>query len=179
MNDVIVLLFFLTIFLVNIYIFINYKKDILIKQKQLSEEKVKKYLLYISSIIENKNKEIDELSVLYDNDNDKELKAVIMKKKQEKDALQDELSRVVGSNLENKTALKIENNILLQENEKLNIILKDLSMMTENAKDTPKSKEMQEKYKKLSLKYNNILEEYKDAKKKLEELDEEFTTMYD
>jgi len=179
MNDVIVLLFFLTIFLVNIYIFINYKKDILFKQKQLSEEKVKKYLLYISSIIENKNKEIDELSVLYETDDDKELKAAIMKKKQEKDALQEELTRVVGGNNENKAALKIENNILHQENEKLNLILKDLSMMTENAKDSPKSKEMQEKYKKLSLKYNNILEEYKDAKKKLEELDEEFTTMYD
>ena len=180
MDKIIIGLFFFTIFLVNIYVYINYKRDILVKQKQVSEEKVKSYLLYLSSIIENKNKEIDELSVLYDdNHGDKELKIAIDKKIQEKTALQEELSKIVEENPENITALKIENNIISEENKGLNSKLKTIITMSEGDEEDPKLKELKGKYEKLSKKYNNILEEYKIAKAKLEELDEEFTNIYD
>ncbi len=180
MDKLIIGLFFLTIFLINIYIYINYKKDILIKQKQVSEEKVKSYLLYLSSIIENKNKEIEELSILYEsNPEDKELKASIEKKKQEKNALKEEISNVVEKNTNNTTALKLEREIIIKENENLMSKIKIIANMSEDTKDIPKLNELKEKYNKLSKKYNNILEEYKNAKAKLEELDEEFTNIYD
>ena len=179
MDKVIIGLFFLTIFLVNIYIFFSYKKDILVKQKRVNEEKVKTYLLYLSSIIENKNKEIDELSVLYDNNrDDKELQFAIEKKKQEKAALAEEISKVVEKNPDNNTALKISNQIMIEENESLNSKLKVIANMSEGESNDPKVKDLKEKYERLSKKYNNILEEYKEAKSKLEELDEEFTNIY-
>jgi len=180
MDKVIIGLFFFTILLINIYIYISYKKDILIKQKQVSEEKVKSYLLYLSSIIENKNREIEELSILYEtNPEDKELRASIEKKKQEKDALKEEISKVVENNKNNVTALKLEREIIIQENEDLNSKIKTIISMTDENEDNPKLTELKEKYDKLSKKYNNILNEYKEAKAKLEELDEEFTNIYD
>jgi len=181
MDKIIIGLFFFTMLLVNIFIYINYKKDILIKQKQVSEEKVKKYLLYLSSIIENKNKEIEELAELYDgNPDDKELRASIEMKRQEKNALKEELSKVVEKNTDNKTALILEREIIIKENEELSSKIKTIaSMGSTEDDDNSKLNEIKEKYNKLSEKYNKILEEYKEAKSKLEELDEEFTNIYD
>jgi chromosome segregation ATPase len=179
MDRFIIGLFFVTILLINTYIYFSYKKDILIKQKQVSEEKVKTYLLYLSSIIENKNKEIDELSILYDvNPDDKELKNAIDMKNQEKSALQEELSKVVEHNSENTTALMIEREIILKENNELKSKINALANLTDDDAENSKVKEMKEKYDRLSQKYNKILEDYKEAKGKLEELDEEFNNVY-
>ena len=181
MDKLITGLFFFTTLLINIYIYISYKRDISIKQKQVSEEKVKNYLMYISSIIENKNKEIEELSAMYEtNPDDKELRASIHKKMQEKEALKEEISKVVEENQDNLTALKLEREMIVKENEELNSKIKQIMKLTsENDEENPKLKELKEKYDKLSQKYNKILAEYKEAKAKLEELDEEFTNIYD
>lgn len=173
----------LVIFLaINIYIVHIQKKQIFIKQKMIDEDKVKQYLHYLSSIIDNKNRELEELNALKAiSPKDKNLDMLISQKTQEKEALSKEIVDFAENNEESLIALQTEKKILLDENKELhekidnlNEIIKSSALLTNQPVN-----QFESMYNELKKKYDLLLIDYEKSKKKIEELDKEFTKIYE
>ncbi len=176
----------LIIFLgVNIYLYFMQKKQIYINQKMVDEEKVKQYLLYLTSIIETKDKELEELQNLQlESPEDKSLSILISQKIQEKDAVKSTIQDYVDAHSDSVFALKTGREFLIKEKESLEEKLDTLNQKVQGRvfQNPPsQSDEMlmkiQNDYRELKKKYEQLLQEYDLAKKRIDLLDDEFTKL--
>ncbi len=173
----------LVIFLaINIYIVHIQKKHIFIKQKMVDENKVKQYLHYLSSIIDNKNRELEELNTLKANSpKDKNLDLLIFQKTQVTEAISQELVNFAENNSDSLIALQTEKNVLLEENKELHEKIDNLNEILNSSTfvNNQPTNHFESMFNDLKKKYDLLLVDYEKVKKKVEELDREFTKIYE
>lgn len=185
MNYQLIVLILIVFLGINIYLYVVQKKHIFIQQKMVDEDKVKQYLLYLTSIIETKDKELEELQRLQqESPQDKSLSILISQKIQEKEAVKSTIQDYVDNHNESVFALQTGREFLLKEKENLEDKLEFLNQKIQGkvfqdpiSEDDELLIKIQKDYSELKKKYNELLQEYDLAKKRIDMLDEEFTKL--